>query len=111
MPKLLQKKVKLHFKLPVNYNDGKPIPDQAIADVKNFFVDRYGGLSVDSPPVGYWEENGFVYKDTNLEYSIFIAKTRFDREVRKEIPKHIEKFKSDFKQLAILCYYYPVMAT
>lgn len=95
----------------MNYNDGTAIPDQDIADVKNFFVDRYGGLTVDSPSEGYWEENGFLYKDTNLEYSIFIAKSKFERQVKGEIPKHIAKFKRDFKQLAILCYYYPIVST
>ena len=112
MPKgILQEKVKLHYKLPTNYNDGHGIPDQDIIEVKNFFVDNYGGLSVDSPSEGYWKEDGFVYQDTNLEFSILIPKTKFNREVKKEIPKHIEKFKKDFQQLAILCYYHDVMST
>jgi hypothetical protein len=97
--------------LPTSYNDGQPIPDQDIIDVKNFFVDLYGGLSVDSPSEGYWKEDGFVYQDTNLEFSILIPKTKFNRKVKKEIPKHIEKFKKDFQQLAILCYYYDVVST
>lgn len=74
-------------------------------------MDRYGGLSIDSPSEGYWEENGFVFKDVNLEYSIFITKKKFEKEVKKEIPKHIAKFKRDFKQVAIFCYYYEVMST
>ena len=36
---------------------------------------------------------------------------KFNREVKKEIPKHIEKFKRDFQQLAILCYYHDVVST
>lgn len=50
---LLQNKVKLHYKLPTSYNNGNPIPDQDIVDVKNFFIDRYDGLSVDSPSEGF----------------------------------------------------------
>jgi len=107
----LTKKIKLHYKLPVTFNDFTPIPPEKIAEVKNFFIDKYGGLSVTSPSEGYWEENGFVFKDTNLEYSIFIPKSDFDKKVKKDIPKHISRFKKDFQQLAILCYYYPVMST
>ncbi len=108
---ILENKVKLHYKLPTNYNNGDPIPDQAIVDVKNFFVDRYEGLSVDSPSEGYWKEDGFVYQDTNLEFSIFIPKAKFERQVKREIPEHIEKFRRDFRQLAILCYYHDVVST
>jgi hypothetical protein len=108
---LLQNKVKLHYKLPTNYNNGDPIPDEDIIEVKNFFVDRYNGLSIDSPSEGYWKEDGFVYQDTNLEFSIIIPKTKFKREVKNEIPKHLDRFKKDFQQLAILCYYHDVMST
>ena len=31
--------------------------------------------------------------------------------VEKQIPKHIEKFKRDFDQLAILCYHHDVTST
>jgi len=68
-------------------------------------------LSVDSPSEGYWEDEGFVFKDVNLEYSIFIPKRKFEKQVKKQIPKHITKFKKDFDQFAILCYYHDVMST
>ena len=108
---LLTKKVKLHYKLPKYYNNGKKIPTKKLIMVKNFFVDRYGGLSVDSPSEGYWLENGFMFKDVNYDYSIFISKTKFERSVKKQIPNHIKKFKKEFDQLAIFCYYYNVMST
>lgn len=107
----LTKKVKLHYKLPKFDNDGKAIPGETIQKVKNFFIIKYGGLSVDSPSEGYWEDEGFVFKDVNLEYSIFVPKQKFDKQVKKEIPAHVAKFKNDFKQLAILCYYHDVMST
>ena len=66
---------------------------------------------MDSPSEGYWEDNGFEFHDINVEYSIFIPKNEFERTVKKEIPKHIAKFKTDFNQLAIFCYYHEVMST
>ena len=107
----LTKKVKLHYKLPRFYNDGKPIPGEKIQGVKNFFISEYGGLSVDSQSEGYWEDEGFVFKDVNLEYSIFVSKQEFEGRIKKKIPSHITKFKKDFGQLAILCYYHDVMST
>lgn len=107
----LTKKVKLHYKLPKFNNDGKPISGKKIKEIKNFFISKYGGLSVDSPSEGYWEDEGFVFKDVNLEYSIFIPKQKFEKQTKKEISKHITKFKKDFEQLAILCYYYDVTST
>lgn len=104
----LTKKVKLCYKLPKFYNNGERISGKKIKKVKDFFISKYGGLSIDSKSEGYWEENGFVFKDVNLEYSILIPKTKFEK---KEISKHIAKFKKDFKQLAILCYYYDVVST
>ena len=80
----LTKKINLHYKLPVTFNDFTPIPPEKIAEVKNFFIDKYGGLSI-SPSEGYWEENGFVFKDTNLEYSIFILKSDFDKKVKTSL--------------------------
>ena len=105
----LTKKVKLHYKLPKFDNEGKTISGTKIQDVKNFFISKYGGLSVDSPSEGYWEDGGFVFKDVNLECSIFIPKQKFEKQVKKEIPIHIAKFKKDFEQLAILCYYHGIV--
>lgn len=108
---LLTKKVKLHYKLPKFDNNGKAIPGKTMQEVKNFFITKYGGLSVDSPSEGYWEDGGFVFKDVNLEYSVFIPKQKFDGQVKKEISVHVIKFKNNFRQLAILCYYHDVMST
>lgn len=107
----LIKKVKLHYKLPKFHNNGTRISGKKIQELKNFFITKYGGLSVDSPSEGYWEDEGFVFKDVNLEYSIFIPKQKFEKQVKKQIPKHITKFKKDFDQFAILCYYHDVMST
>ena len=107
----LIKKAKLHYKLPKFHSDGTRISGKKIKKVKNFFISNYGGLSVDSPSEGYWEDEGFVFKDVSLEYSIFIPKRKFETKVKKQIPKHMEKFKKDFDQLAILCYHHDATST
>ena len=84
----LTKKVKLHYKLPKFDNDGESISGKKIRVVKNFFISKYGDLSIDSPSEGYWEDEGFVFKDVNLEYSIFIPKQKFEKQVKKKSGTH-----------------------
>lgn len=107
----LEKKVKLNFKLPVFYNDKTPISDNDIMDVKNYFVSLYGGLTVDSPSEGFWNDDGLVYYDMTMEYSVFIKQKEFEKKFKNNIPQQITKFKKQFKQLEILCYYYSVVST
>lgn len=70
----LENKIKLHFKLPIYYNNGKPVEAQKLANAKNYFIDTYGGLTVDGTSEGFWKDNGVLFTDQILEYSVFIAK-------------------------------------
>lgn len=88
----LQNKVKLHFKLPIFYNDGNPVELQKLADVKNYFIETYGGLTIDSESSGYWKDDGALFKDQVLEYSVFIPQSRF-KKIKNAIPQQIEKFR------------------
>lgn len=107
----LERKVKLHFKLPTVYNDGTPINPSEFIRVKNYFLDTYGGLSIDNPTTGYWQDSGVTYTDETIEYMVLIGKDRFDKQVKPNLINQIEKFKKRFKQLEILCYYHDVMST
>ena len=106
----LQNKVKLHFKLPIFYNDGKPVEYQKLADAKNYFIENYEGLTIDSQSEGYWRDDGMLFKDQMLEYSVFIPENKF-RKVKNIIPKQIDKFRKQFKQIEIFCYYHHVVST
>ena len=93
-----------------NYNDGKPVEPQKLAAAMNYFIDTYGGLTVDSKSEGYWKDKGVLFKDQIMEYSVFIPQNRFNK-MKKMIPKQIDNFKKQFKQIEIFCYYYSVMST
>ncbi len=108
---LLQPKVKLHFKLPTFYNDGNPVDENKFILVKNYFIDTYGGLSIDTPSTGYWVESGVIYRDETIEYMILIKKEQFSSEVEPNLSNEIENFKKQFQQLEISCYYHDVIST
>ncbi len=106
-----QEKIKSHFKFPTYYNDGSPVSPEEYLLMKDYFIEKYGGLSVDIPTLGYWKESGVVYKDETIEYVVFIEKTKFENEVESDLPNEIEQFKKRFKHLDILCYYHSVVST
>ena len=108
--RILCRKIKLNYKLPTNYNNGKPIPKKIITNVKRFFINKYEGLSIEGPSEGYGKQKGLIFEDRNLEFSILINKRDF-KKVKREIPILIEKFKKDFDQISILCYFFEVMST
>lgn len=107
----LQSKVKLHFRLPLSYNNGKPIPNQEFIDAKNYFISKYDGLTVTGIATGYWKHAEMSYSDETVEYFVLIKEKTFDKKVKSGISKEISKFKKQFKQLEILCYYHTVMST
>ncbi len=76
-----QKKIKSHFKFPTSYNDGSLVSPDEYVLMKNHFIEKYGGLSVDSPTLGCWKESDVVYTDQTIEYVVFIGKTKFENEV------------------------------
>ena len=104
-------KVKLHFKLPTRYDDNTRIAEKEFVDVKNYFMRTYGGLSIGSKTLGYWMDSNVEYRDTTIEYMVLVEKKRFAKQVKPNIEQEICRFKEQFKQLGILCYYHDVCST
>lgn len=108
----LEPKVKLHFKLPTYYNNGKPINAKKFVKVKQYFLKIAKGVSIDTPSTGYWAESGgTVYHDETIEHMILIKKGEFYSNIEPSLPNMIKDFKKQFKQLEILCYYHDVVST
>ena len=107
----LHNKIKLHFKFPLTYNDGDPVPDKEFVKAKNYFIDTYDGLTIEGRSTGYWKHSSVLYSDETVEYFVMIEKKLFNKRVKQSLPKEINKFKGQFRQLEILCYYYDVMST
>jgi len=59
--------------LPINFNDGSPIPDELFTAVKDELVSRFGGLTIlppSSPAEGWWKSGGVLYRDNILIYRV-----------------------------------------
>lgn len=104
-------KVKLHFKIPVYYNNGKSVNAEKFVNVKNHLMEIYGGLTIDTPAMGYWVESKVEYQDKTIEYMILVGKEKFYSKIEPKLLDEIENFKKEFEQLEILCYYYDVIST
>lgn len=104
-------KVKIHFRFPITFNDGILIPNALFAKVKNYFIKSYGGLTVTGGSKGYWKHANVVYADETVEYFVIIPKKIFYEKIRPLLPKQLTRFKMQFRQLAILCYYHDVVST
>lgn len=106
-----QNKVKLHFKFPLEYNDHTRVPTKKFVEAKNFFIDNYEGLTITGTSLGYWTHSGIEYRDETVEYFVFVPKSKFLQKVKPNLLGQIAKFKKDFQQLEIMCYYHEVIST
>lgn len=107
----IQPKIKLHFRFPLEYNDHARVPDDKFVEAKNYFIVKYEGLTITGTSIGFWIQSGVEYRDETIEYFVFIEKNKFLLEVKPNLVDNINKFKKDFRQLEILCYYHDVFST
>lgn len=47
--------------VPVNFNDGTPIPEDTLRDLQRYAVRLFGGLTVGHTGLGFWDDNGTLY--------------------------------------------------
>lgn len=52
--------------LPTQFNDGRDIPEEAIADAIDEIIGQFGTVSFQRAAVeGYWQHGGKLYRDTH----------------------------------------------
>ena len=50
--------------LPLQFNDGRPVPPEWIAEAVLEIVDRFGAASYETQKVeGHWRHGGVIYRD------------------------------------------------
>jgi hypothetical protein len=85
--------------LPLRFNDGTPIPDDAIADTLLELEQRFGAVSCETQTIrGQWRFGGQSYRDDLIR--LFVD-TNDDEESRKFFVDFKEQLKARFQQIDI----------
>lgn len=75
--------------LPLRFNDGSPIPDEAIGQTLQELRERFGAVSSETQTIqGVWEQQGQIYRDDLTRIFVDVPDTPQNR-----------TFFADFKQI------------
>src|SRR5947207_840953 len=91
--------------LPLDYNDGRPIPESKYVSLQQELLNRFGGVTSvqrQFPLQGVWQSGTDIYQDRVVVFSIM----DFRKETQLECLRYLEKLKGrlkkKFDQLEIL---------
>ena len=67
--------------LPLQFNDGRPIPGEWMAEAVLEIVDQFGAVSYETQKVeGHWRHEGIVYRDDLVRLIVDIPDTTSNRQ-------------------------------
>jgi len=85
--------------LPLRFNDGRPVPDDLIADTLLELRERFGAVSSETQTIhGLWEHQGQVFRDDLVRIFVDVPDLPENRQFFVEFK---ERAKGKFQQLEI----------
>jgi len=85
--------------LPLRFNDGQPVPGEAVADVLIELRTHFGAASSETQTIqGLWQHEGQVYRDELTRVFVDVPDTPESREFFVQFKDHL---KSRFQQIDI----------
>jgi hypothetical protein len=85
--------------LPLRFNDGRPVPDEFVADVLVELEQRFGAVSCETQTIrGRWQHEGQSYRDDLVRVFVDALDVSANREFFIEFK---ERLKARFQQLDI----------
>ncbi len=85
--------------LPLKFNDGRPVPENLLADTLAEIEEKIGPLSFESQEImGVWQHNGQTYRDKQARVFVDVPDTAENRQFFSSLK---ERLKSRFEQLDI----------
>ena len=85
--------------LPLRFNDGRPVPDEFVADALVELEQRFGAVSCETQTVrGLWQHEGQSYRDDLVRVFVDVLDNPSNREFFIEFK---ERLKTQFQQLDI----------
>ena len=91
--------------LPLDYNDGQPIPDSKFVAIQDELLKRVGGvtsLQRQFPLQGAWDSGAEVYYDEVVVFSAIDFRAETHLECLRYLERLKERLKKKFDQLEIL---------
>lgn len=71
--------------LPLQFNDGRDIPPEWLAEAVLEIVDRFGAASYETQRVeGHWRQAGILYRDNLVRLVVDVPDTANNREWMKD---------------------------
>jgi hypothetical protein len=83
--------------LPLDYNDGRPIPESRYIALQQELLNRFGGVtSVERqfPLQGVWQSGADVYHDRVVVFTVMDFRT----EKQFQCPRYLERLKTRLKK-------------
>jgi hypothetical protein len=91
--------------LPLDYNDGRSIPESKYIALQQQLLDRFGGVTSiqrQFPLHGVWHSRAQVYHDRVVVFSVMDFREGSQLECLRYLEKLKERLKKKFDQLEIL---------
>ena len=92
--------------LPLRFNDGRPVPDELIADTLLELEQRFGAVSSETQTIqGFWQHQGHSYRDDLTRLFVDVPDAPESLDFFRALK---ERLKVRFQQLDIWMTTYPV---
>ncbi len=85
--------------LPLQFNDGREVPPEWLADAVLEIVDRFGAVSYETQKVeGHWRQDGVLYRDNLVKLVIDVPEGESNRDWMREFK---DRWKTRLEQLEL----------
>ena len=92
--------------LPLQFNDGRDVPAEWLADAVQEVVQQFGAASYESQPLeGHWHHAGVAYRDNLVRLTVDVPDTAKNRRWMKAFKR---RWKSKLQQLELWVVSYPI---
>ena len=92
--------------LPLQFNDGRDVPAEWLADALLEIVEHFGAASYETQKVeGHWRQGAVLYRDNLVRFVIDVPDTQKNRRWMKAFKR---RWKDKLEQLELWMVSYPV---
>lgn len=70
--------VRATFMIPTHDNDGIKFSDETMEHVRSMIIETFGGYTADMVQGAWSDENGRIYYDENIRYTVTMEKEKIE---------------------------------